>query len=275
MKVNYIKHLENIHSTFVEDSRITPFHFSLYMALFHQWNSAMFPEHLSIARSEIMRFSKLGSINTYTKCLKELHAFGYIEYVPSKNPYVGSSVNMYRFDNSSSNSCDTSMCLKTDNSCDNTSETVVRPYINSINNNKQLKTINNRVDSKIDQPSKSKREIFISPSLEEKAIKLSKTEARTGSSNIRGIAMVLPNLEQVKEFFKEKNKTDLDAEKFFNHFESNGWLVGGKSKMKNWQAAARNWISRSEEYTKRSLSLSNGKPGNLNVNQNKDYSVPL
>jgi hypothetical protein len=249
MKVNYIKHLENIHSTFVEDSRITPFHFSLYMALFHQWNSAMFPEQLSIARSEIMRFSKLGSVNTYTKCLKELHAFGYIEYVPSKNPYVGSSINMYRFDNSSSNSCDTSMCLKTDNSCDNTSETVVRPYINSINNNKQLNIKNDcRVDLQVDQQSKSenKRIVFIKPSVDE-----------------------------VKIFFKEKSKTNLDAEKFFNHFESNGWLVGGKSKMKNWQAAARNWISRSEEYTKRSLSLSNGKPGNLNVNQNKDYSVPL
>jgi hypothetical protein len=272
MKVNYIKHLENIHSTFVEDSRITPFHFSLYMALFHQWNSAMFPEQLSIARSEIMRFSKLGSVNTYTKCLKELHTFGYIEYVPSKNPYVGSSVNMYRFDNSSSNSCDTSMCLKTNNSCDNTSETVVRPYINSINNNKQLKTINNRDDLKIVSKPKSKREIFISPSLEEKAIKLSKTEARTGSSNCRGTAMDLPNLEQVKEFFNEKDKTNLDAEKFFNHFESNGWLVGGKSKMKNWQAAARNWILNSDKFQSQKKQPS---PGNLNVNQNKDYSVPL
>ncbi len=253
MNVNYIKHLESIHSAFVEDSRITPFHVSLYMALFHQWNSAMFPEQLSIARSEIMRFSKLGSVNTYTKCLKELHAFGYIEYVPSKNPYVGSSVNMYRFDNSSSNSCDTSMCLKTDNSCDNTSETVVRPYINSINNNKHINIgkgglPSDRImdDISVVSTPKSKREIFISPSLEEATL-----------------------------FFKEKNKTDLEAEKFFNHFESNGWLVGGKSKMKNWQAAARNWISRSEEYTKRSLSPSNGKPGNLNVNQNKDYSIPL
>lgn len=243
MKVNYIKHLENIHSTFVEDSRITPFHFSLYMALFHQWNSAMFPEQLSIARSEIMRFSKLGSVNTYTKCLKELHAFGYIEYVPSKNPYVGSSVNMYRFDNSSSNSCDTSMCLKTDNSCDNTSETVVRPYINSINNNKQLKTINNMDDLKIVSTPKSKREIFNCPSLD---------------------AVIL--------FFKEKNKTDIEAEKFFNHFESNGWLVGGKSKMKNWQAAARNWMLNSDKFQSQKKQPT---PGNLDVNQNKDYSVPL
>lgn len=247
MQVNYIKHLESIHSAFVEDSRITPFHVSLYMALFHQWNSAMFPEQLSIARSEIMRFSKLGSVNTYTKCLKELHAFNYLNYVPSKNPYVGSLINMYRFDNSSSNSSDHSTCIKTDNSCDNTDETVVRPYINSINNKKLLNITNiDEVDSKIDQQSKSenKRIVFIKPSVDE-----------------------------VKVFFQEKNKTDLEAEKFFNHFESNGWLVGGKSKMKNWQAAARNWILNSEKFN----TSSNGKPkpGNLNVNQNKDYSVPL
>lgn|SRR5574343_11634 len=247
MQVNYIKHLESIHSAFVEDSRITPFHVSLYMALFHQWNSAMFPEQLSIARSEIMRFSKLGSVNTYTKCLKELHAFNYLNYIPSKNPYVGSLINMYRFDNSSSNSSDHSTCLKTDNSCDNTDETVVRPYINSINNKKLLNITNiDEVDSKIDQQSKSenKRIVFIKPSVDE-----------------------------VKVFFKEKNKTDLEAEKFFNHFESNGWLVGGKSKMKNWHAAARNWILNSEKFA--SSSKGTPKPGNLNVNQNKDYSVPL
>jgi hypothetical protein len=244
MQVNYIKHLESIHSKFIEDSRITPFHVSLYMALFHQWNSAMFPEQLSIARSEIMRFSKLGSVNTYTKCLKELHAFGYIEYLPSKNPYVGSLINMYRYDNSSSNCSDNSVCLKTDHSSDNTNETVVRPYINSINNNKQLNITNiGRDNSGVVPQPKSKKEIFIPPSLEEAIL-----------------------------FFKEKNKTDVDAEKFFNHFESNGWLVGGKSKMKNWQAAARNWILNSDKFQNNTKKL---KPGNLNVNQNKDYSIPL
>ena len=245
MQVNYIKHLESIHSAFVEDSRITPFHVSLYMALFHQWNSAMFPEQLSIARSEIMRYAKLGSVNTYTKCLKELHAFNYLNYVPSKNPYVGSLINMYRFDNSSSNSSDHSTCLKTDNSCDNTNETVVRPYINSINNKKQLNITNiDEADSKIEQ-----------------------------QQNLKKIKFLPPSLEEVILFFKEKNKTDLEAEKFFNHFESNGWLVGGKSKMKNWQAAARNWILNSEKFA--NSSKGPPKPGHLNVNQNKDYSIPL
>lgn len=259
MQVNYIKHLESIHSTFVEDSRITPFHVSLYMALFHQWNSAMFPEQLSIARSEIMRFSKLGSVNTYTKCLKELHAFNYLNYVPSKNPYVGSLINMYRFDNSSSNSSDNSMCLKTDNSCDNTDETVVRPYINSINNNKHINI------GKGGLPSDRNKDDRIVVS--------------TLKSENKRIVFIKPSVDEVKVFFQEKNKTALEAEKFFNHFESNGWLVGGKSKMKNWQAAARNWILNSEKFNTSSGSLSSSKgkpkPGNLNVNQNKDYSIPL
>jgi hypothetical protein len=121
---------------------------------------------------------------------------------------------------------------------------VLGPSINSINKKKQLNITNkDRVDSEIDQPTKSKRENFISPSLD---------------------AVIL--------FFKEKNKTDLEAEKFFNHYESNGWLVGGKSKMKNWQAAARNWMLNSEKFQSQKKQPS---PGNLNVNQNKDYSVPL
>ena len=38
-----------------------------------------------------------------------------------------------------------------------------------------------------------------------------------------------------------KNSKD-EAEKFCDHFESNGWKVGGKAKMKCWKAAVRNWL---------------------------------
>ena len=273
MQVNYIKHLESIHSKFIEDNRINPFHISLYMALFHLWNSAMFPEHLSIARTEVMRFSKLGSVNTYTKCLKQLHAFGYIEYLPSKNPYVGSLINMYRSDNSSSNSSDHSMCLKTDNSCDNTSEIHVRPYINYLNNNKQLNNINFLgVDlKKIDQPTISKCEDEFSSS-DEKAKKVAKKENPIENPKKTKPIVALPTMDQVTAFFQEKNRSELEAQKFFNHFESNGWLVGGKAKMKNWHAAARNWILNSDKFQS---GIQQKKPGDIAVNQNKDYSVPL
>jgi 4-alpha-glucanotransferase len=49
-------------------------------------------------------------------------------------------------------------------------------------------------------------------------------------------------------YFAEKDAPSEEAEKFFNHYESNGWLVGGKSKMKNWQAAARNWLLNSKKF---------------------------
>ena len=32
-----------------------------------------------------------------------------------------------------------------------------------------------------------------------------------------------------------------DPEAFFDHFTSNGWKVGGKTPMKDWEASARNW----------------------------------
>ncbi len=255
MSVNYIKHLENTFAKISLDDRLSTVHLGLYYSLFHQWNLAKFQNPISICRSELMRTSKVGSANTYTRCLRELNDWGYIDYQPSHNPSRGSLVNLYRFDTSGDNS--------TDNSCDIGNDTTpvieVRPSINNINKKKHINIGKGGLPS-----DRTMDDEFVVSTPK------SKREQRSSSS-----VKMPPSLDAVILFFNEKNKTDLDAEKFFNHFESNGWLVGGKSKMKNWQAAARNWISRSEEYTKRSLSLSNGKPGNLNVNQNKDYSVPL
>ena len=101
---------------------------------------------------------------------------------------------------------------------------------------------------------------------------LSKTEARTESSSSRRTKSEIsipPSIDEVKEFFLESESTSKEAENFFNYFESNGWLVGGKAKMKNWKAAARNWISRSSNFKKTE------KKNYLDVNQDKDYSIPL
>lgn len=38
-----------------------------------------------------------------------------------------------------------------------------------------------------------------------------------------------------------------EAAKFWDYFSSNGWKVGGKAPMKDWQAAARNWLRRSSK----------------------------
>jgi hypothetical protein len=52
-----------------------------------------------------------------------------------------------------------------------------------------------------------------------------------------------------KRFIKPKLKDienefpNLNAEHFYNYYESNGWMVG-RNKMKDWKATAKNWIAK-------------------------------
>ena len=96
-----------------------------------------------------------------------------------------------------------------------------------------------------------------------------------------------PHISEIKMYFAEKEAPSEEAEKFFNHYESNGWLVGGKSKMKNWQAAARNWLLNSKKFNviaseaKQSAiqnstkNLTTTKSTNLNATTEKSYREPL
>lgn len=50
-----------------------------------------------------------------------------------------------------------------------------------------------------------------------------------------------PTIEEAKSYFAEKGYMESEAERFVDHFTANGWKVG-KSPMKDWKAAARNWM---------------------------------
>lgn len=55
-----------------------------------------------------------------------------------------------------------------------------------------------------------------------------------------------PTLEQIKDFVT-LNGYEIDAEQFYNYYESNGWMVG-RNKMKSWEAAIRNWVKNEKKY---------------------------
>jgi hypothetical protein len=58
----------------------------------------------------------------------------------------------------------------------------------------------------------------------------------------------VPTSAEVYEYMLEKGfDRKEESEKFCNFYESKGWAVG-KTKMKNWKAAASNWISRSGNF---------------------------
>ena len=47
-------------------------------------------------------------------------------------------------------------------------------------------------------------------------------------------------------YFLERGSTKEEAEKFFDYYTANGWKVG-RSTMKDWRAAARNWVRRNSK----------------------------
>ncbi|SHO74300.1 hypothetical protein [Flavobacterium cucumis] len=75
-----------------------------------------------------------------------------------------------------------------------------------------------------------------------------------------------PTQEETQIYFLEKNFPEIEAQRFFNYFESNGWLVGGRTKMKDWKAAARNWMLNARKFENKTNASAQTEPKTINLN---------
>lgn len=75
-----------------KDDRLLPTHLSLFTGLFVCWQRNGFVSPFGVTRKTLMTFSKVASIATYHKRIKELDEYGYIRYQPSYHPKLGSQV---------------------------------------------------------------------------------------------------------------------------------------------------------------------------------------
>jgi hypothetical protein len=198
--MNYIAHLTAAMDKIEKDRRLHSSHVALYLALFQYWNINRFKNPISINRQDTLHLSKIGSRNTYHKCMRELSNWGFLLYFPSHDSNKGSIVEMYNFDTTSDTTTGTTNVLAVGQA--------LVPSINNINKIKQTKLLKQKESKKNFTP---------------------------------------PTLEEVLNFFKEQKFSTEEAEPFFLYYQANGWLVG-KAKMKDWQAAARNWILRSKKF---------------------------
>ncbi len=100
---------------------------------------------------------------------------------------------------------------------------------------------------------------------------------QTGKNNLNVIKLDKPkNENEVIGFFEKENWPELEAKKFFNHYQGIGWKVGGKTKIVDWQATARNWILKADELKgEKTLDTVDQKSDNLRTSSNKNYSEPL
>lgn len=279
--MNYIKHLTGFFDRVAKDKLLNPTHVSLYMSLFQFWNCNRFRNPISISRDEIMRISKISSKATYHKCLKALHAQGYIKYEPSYNPFKGSHVFLFNFSddlkplpkNASSNfkpvneQVVNKSCTSDETSSEHVNEQVVVPYINNTNNTNDVNNSNSvnlgEQSKKIEEDVIARNEAILSTEAGEEKEKKVREKKKENSQ---------PTIENVKSYFLEQNFPELEAQKFFNYFSSIGWLVGGKTPMVDWQAAAQNWILNAPKFI---TNAEPNRPKQLNTKIDKDYSEPL
>lgn len=65
------------------------------------------------------------------------------------------------------------------------------------------------------------------------------------SKDILKKSFLKPTLQEIKNYCNERNN-DVDAERFYNFYESKGWMVG-KNKMKDWKACVRTWEKKNND----------------------------
>lgn len=88
----HVQELTAFFNAIREDNRILPSHIAVYMALFECWNQRKFQNPVPIQRREIMTIAKINGLATYHRCIRDLHQFGYIRYIPSYNAALSSQV---------------------------------------------------------------------------------------------------------------------------------------------------------------------------------------
>ncbi len=236
--MNYIKHLSAAFEIIYLDYRLQPSHISLYFTLFQFWNLNRFENPISISRKQILKQSKIGSKSTYHRKIHELNKWKYIKYIPSHNPVNGSKIFMFNFD--------TYFKEKSLDKCPN------------------IERILGHLYPKNERHSIQKRTTSIPP------MGSSKTYINNKHKTI------YKNFENVSTYFLKNKSSKIEAKKFFNYYESIGWKIGGKIKIKNWQAVAQNWLIKAHEIKKNQTKNEVGqKLSKLHVNNNKDYGIPL
>ncbi len=197
--MNFIRYLLDAFSRIDKEPRLKAHHISLYISLFRIWNKNRFKNPIIIYRQELMKMSKIGSKTTYYNSINTLEECGFIKYHPSKDSQKGSRVHMTIC---WSTTCPESVPLH---------DPKVYPLYKHINN------------------------IY---SIEENGQNYSNLKNEDMNDKKKNVFQI-PSLEHIQIYFEQKGHPKTEAERFFNYYESNGWLVGGKSKMKDWKAAAR------------------------------------
>ncbi|MDT0687354.1 hypothetical protein RM549_18590 [Salegentibacter sp. F188] len=250
--MNYIKQLNAAFEKFFFDDRLNPTHISLYMALFHEWNSSRFASEFFVNRRELMRVAKIGSKSTYHRCIVELDKWDYLSYFPSSNPYKGSKIKMAII------------------------ETSDEPDMGQYNPKlEQLAERYHPIREPVVYPHH--------PTNGQAVYQHRPVSGQALVSNINNTKQVNINKQPkdrqaVLYFFKEKGFSADEGKKFFEHYQERDWKTSDENEVRDWRALAINWMDRAELYGSENSQTKKGAShnrDNLKTTKIKDYGQPL
>ena len=125
--------------------------------------------------------------------------------------------------------------------------------------------VNSKVNSKTNVSDTDKNRL-------DRDIELDKSDSVVASlPSTSGKRFIKPTLEEINAYM-EKSGYYIDAERFLDYYDSNGWMVG-KNHMKDWKATVRTWTKREKTQPQPKQEQPKQRPGNyfIPTGETTDY----
>ena len=266
--MNYIRHLNAFFSFVRSDNRLTSSHVSLYLALFQYWNFNRFQNPFPIYRENIMQISKIGSKNTYHKCLKDLHTTHYIIYQAGITRHQPVKITIIRLDKKQELNYEQLDLFKGQNNELSSQDTDISnvpivslqppsyvpdlghayvPDLTCISPNIDTGTVPNMghliKHKQINSVCKTHTSVFEKNKKIQDAINNPpfRDQEENGTPRVANSVQV-PTLSDVEEFFRSNKYPLKEARKFFYYNKGKAWKLPGNLPIADWKSLAHKWM---------------------------------
>ena len=301
--MNYIRHLNLFFAVLKKDQALSASHVSLYLALFQCWNLNRFQNPIIAHRDNIMKLCKIGSKNTYHKCLKELQQASYIYCQPGHNKFQPLKISIINLDKKAGENnviqLDFFEASKPSTNINNGTGTVPNmihdtvpnmghgkvkcdtvPVPNMIPGKVKIGTVPvpnmghlyklniKTINSVCNTPTNFLCKNLLLKKIEKNQIQ----DAGPVQKKITEKIFLSPDLAEVEIFFRQNNYPAGEAKKFYLYNQGKAWMFSATLKIQDWHSVAHKWMLNVSPFHN---PKNKGSSTTHHIHQEKNYGEPL
>jgi len=184
-----------------------------------------------------MQLSKIGSKNTYHKCIKQLHQAQYILYHPAVSKYQPVKISMIRLDTKEQQSTYTQLDLFSPKS--GTAQVPNLTAASPNNDTTQVPDLGHSIKPNIKQERETPTQKIFKKN----------EKIQTAINEMAQVPKLIPvAIIEVHEYFLNNNYPSSEAKKFFNHYKALGWKIQGVTPIEDWKALVEKWMTNAAKW---------------------------